>query len=128
MPVPIGAFALLVSVVQLLTGDLELDTRQLASPDYEGAIGYVLSVLENNSMSREFPDVPPDRYADLRRAAASQLGMYQAVAARSAQTLPSPGGASILAAELAGAAAPDKRWAFNGTAGTRLNDSGGKVS
>ena len=41
-----------------------------------------------------------------------------------------PGGASgsILAAELAGAAAPDKRWAFNDTACARLNDSGGKVS
>ena len=32
----VGAFALLISVMQLLTGNQELDTRQLASPDYEG--------------------------------------------------------------------------------------------
>jgi hypothetical protein len=112
----------------MLTGNLELDTRQLASPEYEGAVSYVLAVIDDGSITREFPDVPPDRYSDPRRAADSQLRMYRAAAARSAQALASPGGASILAAELAGAAAPDKRWAFNGTARAHLNDSGGKVS
>ncbi len=60
--------------------------------------------------------------------------MYReaARAARSAQTLrvASPGGDSILAAELAGTATPNKRWALNGTACARLNDSdsGCKIS
>ena len=124
----VGAFALLISVMQLLTGNQELDTRQLASPDYEGAVSYVLAVIDDGSITREFPDVPADRYSELRRAADSQLRMYREAAARSAQTLASPGGASILAAELAGTTTPDKRWAFNGTACARLNDSGGKIS
>jgi hypothetical protein len=120
--IQVGAFALLISVMQLLTGNQELDTRQLASPDYEGAVSYVLAVIDDGSITREFPDVPSDRYSELRRAADSQLRMYREAAARSAQTLASPGGASILAAELAGTATPDKRWAFNGTACARLND------
>jgi hypothetical protein len=122
--IQVGAFALLISVMQLLTGNQELDTRQLASPDYEGAVSYVL----DGSITREFPDVQSDRYSELRRATDSQLRMYREAAARSAQTLASPGGASILAAELAGTATPDKRWAFNCTACARLNDSGGKIS
>ncbi len=122
--IQVGAFALLISVMQLLTGNQELDTRQLASLDYEGAVSssYVLAVIDDGSITREFPDVPSDCYSELRRAADSQLRMYREAAARSAQTLASPGGASILAAELAGTATPDKRWAFNGTACARLND------
>jgi hypothetical protein len=56
--------------------------------------------------------------------------MYREAAARSAQTLASPGGALILTAELAGTATPgpDKRGAFSSTACTCLNDSGGNIS
>ena len=85
--IQVGAFALLISVMQLLTGNQELDTRQLASPDYEGAVSYVLAVIDDGSITREFPDVPSDRYSELRRAADSQLRnvrMYREAAARSA--------------------------------------------
>ena len=125
--VQVGAFALLLSVMQLCTGVQDLTIGQLASPDYEGPVSYIKITIEDGTISREFPHVPPDRYPDLHRAAASQLSMYQATIARSAHSLASPG-ASLLATELAGAAAPDKRWAFNGTSCSRLNDSGGKVS
>ena len=92
----VWAFALLISVMQLLTGNLELDLRQVASPGYEGAVSYVLAVIEDGSITLEFPNVLPDRYSDLSSAADSQLCMYRAAAARSAQALTSPGGASIL--------------------------------
>ena len=36
--------------MQLLTGNQELDTRQLASPDYEGAVSYVLAVIDDGSI------------------------------------------------------------------------------
>ena len=36
--IQVGAFALLIFVMQLLTGNQELDTCQLASSDYEGAV------------------------------------------------------------------------------------------
>ncbi len=94
---------------------------------YEGPVSYIKTTIDDGTIGREFPNVPSDRYPNLRRAADSPLSMYQAITARSAQSLASPG-ASILATELAGAAAPDKRWAFNGTSCSRLNDSGGKVS
>jgi hypothetical protein len=110
--IQVGAFALLISVMQLLTGNQELDTHQLASPDCEGAVSYVLAIIDDGSITRELPDVPADCYSELRCAVDSQLRMYREAAARSAQTLASPGGASILAAELAGTATPDKRWAF----------------
>ena len=106
--VQVGAFALLLSVMQLCTGVQDLTIGQLASPDYEGPVSYIKITIEDGTISREFPHVPPDRYPDLHRAAASQLSMYQATIARSAHSLASPG-ASILAMELAGAAAPDKR-------------------
>jgi hypothetical protein len=82
--------------MQFLTGNLELDLRQVASPGYEGAVSYVLAVIEDGSITLESPNFLPDRYSDHSSAADSQLCMYQAAAARSAQALTSPGGASIL--------------------------------
>ncbi len=91
-------------------------------------MSYVIAVIDNGrSITREFPDVPPDRYSDLLCAADYQLSMYRAAATRSAQALTScwaPGGASILATELV---CPDKQWAFNGTACACLNDAGGEA-
>ena len=68
-------------------------------------------------------DVPADRYAALRLAAEQQLRLY----ARSTSAPASPGSASLLASEIAGAIRPDERWAFNGTSCARLAGSG-KVS
>jgi hypothetical protein len=70
--------------MQLLTGNQELDTRQLASPDYAGAVSFVLAVIDDGSITLEFPYVPADRYSELRRAADSQPRMYREAAARSA--------------------------------------------
>ncbi len=94
--IQVGAFALLISVMKLLIGNQELDTRQLASPDYEGALSYVLAVIDDGSITSEFPDVQADRYSELCRAADSQLRMNREAAARSTQTLAaSPGGAVV---------------------------------
>ncbi len=103
--------------MKLLTGNQELDTRQLASPDYEGAVSYVLAVID------EFPNVQADRYSELRRAADSQLRMYRVAAA---QTLASPRDASILAAELAGTATPATK--TDGSTGCHDRDSRTQVT
>ncbi len=83
-PTEIDVFALLISVMQLLTEKKKLDTHQLASPDYDSTVSYVLAVTHDGSITREFPDVPPCRYSKLRSAADSQPRMYREAAARSA--------------------------------------------
>ena len=119
----VGTIALLIHVVQLLTGESDLTIRALSSPDYEGTVAYICAVIDTGNPSSEFPDVPADRYAALRLAAEQQLRLY----ARSTSAPASPGSASLLASEIAGAIRPDKRWAFNGTSCARLAGSG-KVS
>ena len=112
----LGTIALLLYVVQLLTGEHNLTVRHLASPDYEGAVAFICAVIDNGQAHSEFPEIPPDRYAALRLAADQQLRLY----ARPAAPPASPGGSSLLASDLAGAVRPDKRWAFNGTTCARL--------
>ena len=86
-------------------------------------MAFICAVIDNGAIRSEFPDVPADRYAALRLAAEQQMRLY----ARSTIAPSSPGGASLLASEIAGAIRPDKRWAFNGTSCARLAGSG-KVS
>ena len=119
----LGTIALLLYVAQLLTGEPDLTIRQLASPDYEGAVAYIRAIIDNGDIRSEFPNIPADRYAALRLAADQQLGL----SARSTVAPASPGGSSLLASDLAGAVRQDKRWAFNGTSCARLAGSG-KVS
>jgi hypothetical protein len=114
--------ALLIQVVQLLTSesDLTICTLSSGSPDYEGAVAFICAILDNRAIRSEFPDVPADRYAALRLAAEQQMRLY----ARSTIASASPGCASLLASEIAGAVRPDKQWAFNGTCCARLARSG----
>jgi hypothetical protein len=119
----VGTIALLIHVVQLLTGESDLTIRTLSSPSYEGAVAFICAVIDNGAIRSEFPDVPADRYAAVRLAAEQQMRLY----ARSTIAPASPGGASLLASEIAGAIRPDKRWAFNCTSCARLAGSG-KVS
>ena len=39
----VGTIALLIHVVQLLTGESDLTIRALSSPDYEGTVAYIFS-------------------------------------------------------------------------------------
>jgi hypothetical protein len=94
----VGTFALhrplLISVMQLLTGDHELNTHQLACPGNEGAASYVIVRFRHyrrfssyrtfsplseflGTIAREFPEVPPDGHLDLCRSADS-LGCLRA--------------------------------------------------
>ena len=104
----VGTIALLLQVVHLVTGEPDLTIHKLASPDYDTAVTYIIAI-DDNTISKELPHVPAERYAALRRAADQQLKLYT----RSNALPASPGGASLLAPDLPGAVRPDKRWAFN---------------
>ena len=69
----VGTIALLIHVVQLLTGESDLTIRTLSSPDYEGAVAFICAVLDNGAIRSEFPDVPADRNAALRLVAEQQI-------------------------------------------------------
>ena len=69
----VGTIALLIHVVQLLTGESDLTIRALSSPDYEGTVAYICAVIDTGTPRSEFPDFPADRYAALRLAAEQQL-------------------------------------------------------
>ena len=120
----LGAVALLVHVLKLVTGDLELTIAQMSLPVYEGSVGYICAVIDSGEIATEIPDVPPECYAKLRKAAEQQLRTY--ARPPGAGSPASPGGVSLLASDLVGAPRPDKRWAFNGTTCSRLGH--GKIS
>ncbi len=43
------AIALLIHVVQLLTGESDLTIRTLSSPDYDGVVAFICAVLDNGA-------------------------------------------------------------------------------
>ena len=85
--------------MQLLTCKSELTIRALSSPDYEGALAFICTIIDNGAIRSEFPDVPDDRYAALRLTAEQQMHLH----VWSTIAPESPGGASLLGSDLAGA-------------------------
>ena len=65
-----GAITLLVHCVQLSTGHLDLSLSQLPFPFYEGTMACLC--IADGEIRSELPDVPPERYATLKRAEESQ--------------------------------------------------------
>ena len=106
-----GAIALLVHCVQLLAGHLDLRLRQLSSPDYECTVTYLCAIIADGEIHCDLPDVPPERYAAIKRAVESQSRLY----ARPA--VPAPAMQTEVASDLHRL---DKRWSYNGTTCTRL--------
>ena len=104
----------MVYCIQLITGHLDLTLPQLSSPEYEGSMTYLLAILEDGEIRRELPEVPPERYAALKKAVEKHIHIPPA---------PAPAVPSEVASDLPRL---DKRWSYNGTTCARLGAS--KVS
>lgn len=104
--------ALLVYCLQLLTGHLDLSLSQLSSPEYEGSVTYLCAIVDDGDIRRELPEVPPERYSALKRAAESHCRLYTRSPAA-----PALAAASEVASDLHRL---DKRWSYNGTTCARL--------
>jgi hypothetical protein len=124
---PRGAYGLLLFVLSIDLGVADLTVTQISSPVYRGAVTYIRTLLDTGDIARVYPEVPPERYAELSCVVAAHLKCYEHPLAASghAGAPPSPG-PSLWASDLAGATRVDRQWAFNGTTCARLGP--GKIS
>ena len=83
---------MLLFVLAIELGIPDLTITQLSSPVYRGAVTYVRTLLDAGNLASVYPEVPPERYDELRRAVASQLTCYEHPLAASDAVVPlSPG-------------------------------------